>query len=334
MQKIFPPLTPVAALLALLLALPSPATAGVWERLQKLRAADTDAVQAITYSPPEWPVPLHGDLYLPASGGAPPAMRPVVLLLHDGAWQRGDKSSQKSLGRALAAHGYAALAVNFRLAPQARFPAQLHDLQQALRWLQEHAEEYRLDMGRVASWGYSSGGHLAALLGMRPAPGLPAVRVVVAGGAPLDLRAGDAFEPAAVRALLGGSTAQVPALYDQASPMAQLRPGLPAFFLYHGTADERVPPALTERFARALAETGEPVELVWLEGLTHRGAAAATNVQPLALDYLDHHFGRTTPAADALQTRHADPAHLIRMAFPFAAPTATPAQGERPGAGF
>jgi acetyl esterase/lipase len=304
----------MAVVLAALLACPLPAAAGVWERLQQLRVADRDAVQAVTYSPPDWPVPLQGDLYLPAVDDAP-AMRPVVLLLHGGTWQRGDKSSQKDLGLALADHGYAALAVNYRLAPQARFPAQLHDLQQALRWLQEHAEEYRLDMNRVATWGYAAGGHLAALLGVQPAQGLPAVRVVVAGGAPLDLREEDAFEPAALRALLGGSQRQHPALYAQASPMAQLRPGLPAFFLYHGTADERVPPALTEQFARTLAAAGEPVELVWLEGMGHGDAARAPTVQPLALDYLDLHFG--IGAADALQSR-ADPTRLIRMAFPHA----------------
>ncbi|MDF3031471.1 MAG: alpha/beta hydrolase [Moraxellaceae bacterium] len=316
----------------LLAALPATARAGLWDGLQRLRPADNDASQTVTYTPPGWPTPLNGDLYLPPDSAALAAMRPVVLLLHGGAWRRGDKRSQKALALALAGHGYAALAINFRQAPAARHPAQLEDMRQALRWLRDHAEEYRLDITRIAAWGYSSGGHLAALLAVQPDSDLPRVRVVVAGGAPLDLRDPAGFDPVAVQALLGGTSRQVPALYAQASPMAQVRAGLPAFFLYHGTADELVPPALAERFASVLAEAGVPVELVWLEGLTHAGAAASAQARPLALDFLDHHFGLLREAP-TLQTRGDTPSHMIRMSFPLPRDNAAmPLPGIRPQA--
>lgn len=301
-------------LLAALLVpgLPAPAGAGIWERLQQLRIADSAAAEVVTYTPPEWPVPLNADLYLPPAVISQ-ELHPVVLLLHGGAWQRGDKSSEKTLGRALAGHGYAALAVNYRLAPQARHPAQLQDVQQALRWLQEHAEEYRLDVGRVAAWGYAAGGHLAALLAVQPPSDLPPLRVVIVGGAPVDLR-DPALDQATLRAFLGGTRRQIPAVYERASPMAQLRPGLPAFLLYHGSVDEVVPPAMAQRFANALAAADVAVELVWLEGLDHDGAAASDKVQPLALDYLDHHLGQTVP--EGLPMPGDTPTGFIRMSAP------------------
>lgn len=241
----------------------------------------------LTYTPPDWPAVLEGDLYLPRGKGEAP--RPVVLLLHGGAWRKGDRGKMAYLGRVLAGKGYAAFAIDYRLAPGFRHPAQLQDMQQALRWLQQHAGEYRLDMDRLGAWGYSAGGHLVALLAVQPPePGMPRLRVVIAGGAPADLRIYP--DASSVRGFLGGPLAEKPEAYTAASPLAQVRPGLPAFFLYHGTADELVVASQSENFAKALATAGVPVELRLIEGASHHGAASgARRFLPDLLAFLARH---------------------------------------------
>lgn len=294
------------ALLGLLLATPAlQARSGVWEGLQQLvdpeaRSNRGQSLQTVIYTPPGWPQALAGDLYLPAERSPPVASLPVVLLLHGGAWQQGDKAEMRGVGQVLADRGYAAFAINYRLAPGARYPAQLQDMQQALGWLRRAADGLRLDLDRIAAWGYAAGGQLAALLAVQPPSALPPLRVVVAGGAPMDLRATAATDAAAVRALLGGDPGEFPALYVEASPLARVRPGLPAFFLFHGTADQQVHPLQSQVFADALALAGVPVELIWLEGLDQAGAGAAPQIRPAALEFLDHHIREAPPEGEAL----------------------------------
>jgi acetyl esterase/lipase len=269
----------------------------------------------LTYTPANWPQPLQGDLFLPGDG----QVHPVVLLLHGGAWQHGDKSSMSGTGQALAARGYAVFAINYRLAPGATYPAQLQDMQQAVRWLQAHAGAYRLDMNRLAAWGYSAGGHLAALLAVQPPSDLPPVRVTIAGGAPSDLAAPEARDRASVQAFMGGSYSQIPALYERASPRRQVRPGLSPFFLYHGTADTLVSPLQTENFAATLQAAGVPVVVKWLPGLDHdQAAAAVADIRPAALAFLDRHINAgaghaaSRPATAAVALLSAGTHHIGR----------------------
>lgn len=227
--------------------------------------------EAVVYTPTGWPAALDADLYLPTDKKKAPY--PTLLLIHGGAWHKGDKESMTKAGKMLADRGYAALAINYRLVPQFRYPAPVEDAQQALRWLAKNAGEYGLDMNRVGVWGYSAGAHLAALLAVQPlVTDIPELRVVVAGSAPTDLRHST---QASVRAFLGASPDEQPALYEEASPLARIHPGLPAFLLYYGSADVLVEPSQSENFARALKEAGVPVKLIRLEGKDHRSASHA-----------------------------------------------------------
>ncbi len=70
-----------------------------------------------------------------------------------------------ALAHALAEHGYTAVAIDYRLAPQYKFPAQIYDCQAAVRWMRERATEFKIDPSRIGGFGYSAGGHLVALLG-------------------------------------------------------------------------------------------------------------------------------------------------------------------------
>ncbi len=91
---------------------------------------------------------------------------PAVILIHGGGWNSGDRSLQYPLAAALARRGYVAIPVEYRLTPEARYPAGLHDIKAAVRWVQENGAAYGIDTARIAVSGCSAGGHLAALTGI------------------------------------------------------------------------------------------------------------------------------------------------------------------------
>lgn len=318
MQRIFTRDKVLSFSAVLLMASPLPASASLYDTLSAWRSGSTSTSTSTTtsgttststststsgtsgtytYTPSNWPQALKGDLYLPSNDGK---THPIVLLMHGGAWQRGDKSSMDGTGQALAQRGYAAFSINYRFAPTYTNPAQLQDMQQAVRWLQQHATEYRLDMNRLATWGYSAGGHLSALLAVQPASDLPTVKVAIVGAGPTNLSAPEARDASSVKIFMGGSYAQIPALYDQASPMFYVRSGLPPFFMYHGTADTTVPPIQSTNFSKALQAAGVPVQLMWLQGLDHSQASGATSqYRPAAFAFLDKYINTTQDGSTA-----------------------------------
>lgn len=99
----------------------------------------------------------------------PPAKRrekfPAVLIVHGGGWRSGDRSQHEPLAQQLAARGFVAVTAEYRLSTEAPYPAAVQDLKVAIRWLRAHARTYAVDTARVAVWGFSAGGQLAALIG-------------------------------------------------------------------------------------------------------------------------------------------------------------------------
>lgn len=216
------------------------------------------------YTPPGWPAQLSGDLYLPERAG----LRPVVLVVHGGSWKGGDRASFDAtrIAKHLATQGYAAFSVDYRLAPETRFPAALDDLQQALAWLRANAAPYRLDPESVSAWGYSAGAHLVAMLGTK-GNDMARLRAVVAGGTPADLAAWP--DSAAVKTFLGKSAREDRELAAAASPINHISATAAPFFLYHGATDTLVEPDQARRFAEALAARGVPVEVHYLRRFGH-----------------------------------------------------------------
>jgi len=106
------------------------------------------------------------DLYLPR--GAARAL-PVIVWLHAGGWRSGDRKQAPDLSRHFAMQGFAMASIDYRLSREATFPAQLHDVKAAVRWLRTHAERLGLDGRRIGLWGSSAGGHLATLAALTPA---------------------------------------------------------------------------------------------------------------------------------------------------------------------
>ena len=142
-------------------------------------------VSDIVYTGPGWPQALQADLYLPSR----PGPLPVVMTIHGGGWANRDRDDMEDISEALVARGYAVLNLSYRFAPRYTFPAQLDDLHQALAWIVDNADNYRLDAQRISAWGYSSGAHLAALLGSYDRAvlplevrQLPRLRAVIAAG--------------------------------------------------------------------------------------------------------------------------------------------------------
>jgi pectin methylesterase-like acyl-CoA thioesterase/acetyl esterase/lipase len=91
---------------------------------------------------------------------------PALVMVHGGGWRSGDLSLQVPLAQQIAARGYVTVAVEYRLSPEALYPAGVHDIKAAIRWLRANAAQYGVDPEHIAISGCSAGGHLANLVGM------------------------------------------------------------------------------------------------------------------------------------------------------------------------
>jgi acetyl esterase/lipase len=107
---------------------------------------------------------LQLDLYLPAQKAAAPL--PAVVFVHGGGWQSGNRAEFVPMAIRLAERGFATATVSYRLSPEARYPAAIHDVKSALRWVRAHAGEYGIDPARIAVAGGSAGGQIASLVGV------------------------------------------------------------------------------------------------------------------------------------------------------------------------
>ena len=91
--------------------------------------------------------------------------RPAVLVVHGGGWRTGNRSQHYPLAQRLAALGYVCFTPEYRLSTDALYPAAVHDIKSAVRWMRAHAKEYGIDTGKIAVLGFSAGGELAAFVG-------------------------------------------------------------------------------------------------------------------------------------------------------------------------
>ena len=227
--------------------------------------------------------PLLLDVYRPPARDAP---RPAVLLFHGGALVSGDRTDMADAGLGLALAGYVAFAVGYRLFSEAdgtsRWPAQLDDAQMAVRWVRTHAAAYGVDPARVAAYGASSGGQLAAFLATRetranadPALAAASSRVISAVdlAGPVDWTIpllADSIN-AVTAAVLGGTAAAPPppAAYRDFSPIAFVDAKTAPFLILHGLADSIVPIANARRMTDALHAAGVEVMSGEFLGLDH-----------------------------------------------------------------
>jgi acetyl esterase/lipase len=208
------------------------------------------------------------DVLAPVDAG--PAARPLVIYVHGGGWHEGDRGAAMHpwLNPFLVANGYITASITYRLSSEARFPAPLLDVHAAIRWLRDHAHDFRVDPSRIGLWGHSAGAHLAALAALT-APPEDAIRAVVLSACPADLRTEDLTNGNEVARLIGAGGR---ATLAEASPICQVRGAAPPFLLAHGTHDQIVAAGQGEAFRDALRAAGNVAEWVPIAGAGHEWA--------------------------------------------------------------
>jgi acetyl esterase/lipase len=90
---------------------------------------------------------------------------PAVILIHGGGWKSGNKSQMQIMAQEIASKGYSCFAIEYRLSPEAKYPAAIFDVKTAIKFIKANAEKFNVDPSRIAVLGCSSGGQMAALIG-------------------------------------------------------------------------------------------------------------------------------------------------------------------------
>lgn len=247
-------------------------------------------------------IPLALDLYVPVA--TPP--RVLLVWVHGGAWNTGSKAGVPG---PLVRSGLAVASVDFRQASVARFPAQAHDIKAAIRFLRANAGTYGYRADRIVIAGASSGGHLAALVGVTNGHrelegsignaldvssnvqavvsyyGASNLRTILAQSTPFGLN----MRRPALERLLGGQPDQVPDLATLASPVAHVDASDPPLLLFHGDQDPQMPINQAHELQGAYEQAGRPVTLFVLHGVAHGGEAFfAPRYMKALLDFVDN----------------------------------------------
>jgi acetyl esterase/lipase len=224
------------------------------------------------------------DIYLPTGVTAPP----LLVWVHGGAWRSGSKSS---VPLAFVDNGFATASLDFRQSTDARFPAQVHDIKAAIRFLRAKAQQFGYRTDRIAIGGSSSGGHLAALVGVTNGNkelegtvgdylqqsssvnaildyyGASNLMTILAQSTPHGL---SVREPA-LQLLIGGMPDKVKELAELASPVNHVDKGDPPLLLIHGDQDPQMPINQAHELQGAYERLGLDVQFDVVHGAAHGG---------------------------------------------------------------
>jgi acetyl esterase/lipase len=212
------------------------------------------------------------DVYEPRSDSGR-GNRPAILAIHGGAWRSGDKAWGEQLAEELCPFGYVVIAVNYRLSsrPNGTWPAQIEDVQNALKYIRAHAGHFRIDPARIASLGMSAGGHLATMVALRDDPDGPDGRVNIAinldGEHDMTMppdQVMDDFE-SILTAVMGHAPPWSDAELRDISTVTFARPDV-SLLTVHGAGDDNVYVTQGERITAQLRSKGAETEFVRLEG--------------------------------------------------------------------
>ncbi|MEL5995021.1 alpha/beta hydrolase [Hymenobacter segetis] len=178
---------------------------------------------------------------------------PAVLFIHGGGWRSGNRSNHIPMAQQLAARGYVTVTAEYRLSTEAQYPAAVHDLKAAIRWLRANARHYPIDTTRIAVWGFSAGGQLAALVGTtngdKQLEGSAcntshssSVQAIVDVDGTLSFTHPESGEsannqPSPASAWLGGLKTEKPALWEQAGGLSHVTPQTPPIVFINSAVD-------------------------------------------------------------------------------------------------
>ena len=243
---------------------------------------------------------LRLNVFVPKGDGPFPA----VLVVHGGAWRTGSRTQLTMYAKSLARRGFSCFAINYRLAPEHKSPAQIEDCRDAVRWIRQHAAKHKTDPSRIGAIGYSAGGHLVSLLATTglakeddPKGVSTKIVAAVAGGAPTDFRA-TRENSKALSYWLGGSRGEKPEIYDAASPAAFVDKDDAPIFFYNGSTDLLVPVknhrtigyAGPTALHAALQKAGVETDLHVIKGAGHFFAILNKTALNAGYAFLDKHL--------------------------------------------
>lgn len=228
------------------------------------------------------------DIYMPPRTAGP---KPLILYIHGGGWIAGHTRHAGAMGNfpaalaRLAGEGFVVASLEYRLAREAPFPAQVQDARAALHFLKSHAARYGIDPARTGVWGGSAGGHIAALTALTCgvsalnapdaaiAPGEECVQAAAIWYGVFDVGALVASRPGGtdqgINTLLGCTGPCTPGQLSAASPDTYIDPRDPPFLLVHGEGDKTVPVAQSHLAELALKQAGVPVQAIYIPGVDH-----------------------------------------------------------------
>ncbi|QGJ69891.1 Carboxylesterase type B [Planctomycetales bacterium 10988] len=250
------------------------------------------------------------DLLLPEERATEDPL-PVIVFIHGGGWQGGNKESAHGrLSTYVRSGHYAAASFGYRLTNETHWPSQLHDCQAALRWLKAHAKKYNLDADKIGIMGASAGGHLVALLGTSqdapeltgklgpyidqsvtvqcvvdfcgPANFVPFVEGIIKSGRP-------STPDNALTKFFGGPIEEKMDVAKEASPQTYITAADPPIMIVHGTKDHLVPFDQSVQFHAALKDAGIETYLITNEGGGH-GNAVTPELQEMLTNFFDKHL--------------------------------------------
>jgi len=220
-------------------------------------------------------VALKMDVYYPQVMSKP---APVVVYVHGGSWSSGSKSDSMGMTDVpeLLARRYLVASVDYRHAPEWKFPAQIHDVKCAIRFLRANATRFNLDTNRVGAWGHSAGGHLVALLGTTDtrdgfegsheyADQSSRAQAVADMCGRADLRG----MPADKAKSVFGAPNDTSDILEHASPITFVSKDDAPFLILHGDKDALVPLRVSQTLAGRLKAVGVPVTLVVVKNADH-----------------------------------------------------------------
>ena len=270
--------------------------------------ATCDVVEDLSY---DSAIGYHGtfDFYQPKSDSVR-ANRPAILAIHGGAWRGGDKAWGEQIAEEFCPSGYVVFSVNYRLAGRRNgtWPAQIEDVQKALRYIRANAGRFRIDPARIASLGMSAGGHLATMVALRDDPAGPEGRVNVAvnldGEHDMTMPAGqvmDNFE-SILTDVMGHPAPWSDAELRDISTVTFARPDV-SVLTVHGSGDDNVYVAQGERITAVLNAKGAETAFVRLdgrEGNCHSDCWRAPRARNAIHDFLNR---KLAPDAKAFEQR-------------------------------
>lgn len=248
---------------------------------------------------------LRMDCFYPKQ---PQGKLPVILWIHGGGWSSRELTRVYRPERAmaeLAKQGYFCASIDYRLAPEHVFPAQLEDCKCAVRYLRAHADTLPIDPEHIGVWGESAGGHLAALMALTgDCPELEgtggwegyasSVQAAVLWYAPTDLLAlQQAYDPreggrTILTQLVGRQGDGLEAALRQASPIAYVRGGGAPMLVMHGDRDGIVPPEQSVAFVRACNAAGQAARMIMVHDQGHGFFEGAEYMHAIACFFARH----------------------------------------------